>query len=252
MALGRLGRCFVLAGVAMGCCGRVLAADPTAPAIKEIREFEVLLRGRPVGTTTFAIEPLANGRTRVTIDAAVRVNIIVYGYKYDFHGTETWLGGQLESFQCHGSDGGTAFAVQGTTGPSGALMVINGKQTKVQPFAAAGNFWRMPQRPLSGPLTNVDASTGKLQQVLIADGKPGQVPLGQTQIPARQYELTGDVDVKLWLDQHGLIVRQISVEQGYPTELRLTNIRRVAAPAAGQPGLSADQRTAIPAGAGAR
>lgn len=250
MAVGGLVRYLAIALGMLACTGRALALEPAAP--KEIRDFEVLLKGRPVGTTTFTIEPLADGRTAVTVDAAVRVNMLVYVYNYEFHGVETWQGGQLESFQCQGTDGGKKFAVQGKNTPNGSQLVIGNRPAAVQPFAAAGNFWRMPQRPATGAITNVDASTGKLQQVKITEGKPDQVPLGQSQIPAQQFVLTGDVDVKLWLDQHGLIVRQVSVEQGYPTEMRLTSIRRVAAAPAARPGLTTDQRAVGPTGPGTR
>lgn len=250
MAAGGLVRWVSFALVVLACSRGAYALEPAAP--KEIREFEVLLKGRPVGTTTFVIEPLTDGRTAVTIEAAVRVNMIVYSYSYEFHGVETWLGGQLESFQCQGNDGGKKFAVQGKNTANGSQLVVNNRPNAVQPFAAAGNFWRLPQLPNGGALVNIDASTGKLQQIKIAEGKPEQVPLGQTQIPARHFLLSGDVDQHLWLDQHGLLVRQTSIEQGYPTELRLTGIRRVANAPTGRPVLGADGRAAAPTIPGAR
>jgi hypothetical protein len=52
------------------------------------------------------------------------------------------------------------------------------------------------------------------------------VQLGNTLIPCTEYRLSGDVDVHVWLDAQGRVVRQQSVEDGHHTELRLTKIYR--------------------------
>jgi hypothetical protein len=205
---------------------RANAAGPAA-ANREVREFDVLLKGKPTGTTKFTIDQLPDGRTVVTTDAAVKVNMVVFVYNYEFHGVETWAGDFLQSFQCQGSDGGKKFAVSGSVGPAGCQLTVNQKNIQGPQFAMTGNYWRLPAlAPRDRPLPIVDPSTGALQNVRIADASAARIPLGDQEIPASGFRLTGDVDVTLWLDAQGRIVRQQSVEQGYPTELRLTRISR--------------------------
>jgi hypothetical protein len=111
------------------------------------------------------------------------------------------------------------------------------------------NYWRLPVRTHNGQaLAIVDASTGVSQSIRVGDGLVGRIPLGDQEIPAAEYRLTGDVDVKLWLDAQGRIVHQQSIEQGYPTQLRLTRISRNDAAAATVPEFTADRsRQAGPA-----
>ncbi len=232
----------LIAAASIGHSPRALAAGP-ATATKEVREFEVLLKGKPTGTTKFTIEQFPDERTVVATDALVRVNLIVFVYTYEFHGVETWVGDHLESFQSHGSDGGKKFVVSGSVNSGNCQLSINRKNVQRSAYVMTSNYWRLPFRTPHDPtLPIVDASTGALQRIRVRDGSAARIPLGDLEIPATEFRLTGDVDVKLWLDAQGRIVRQQSIEQGYPTELRLTRISRNDEAAEAVPGFTADQR----------
>jgi hypothetical protein len=238
----------LIAAASLGHSRKVLAAGP-ATVSKEVREFEVLLKGKPTGTTKFTIEQFPDGRTVVATDALVRVNMVVFVYTYEFHGVETWVGDRLASFQSQGSDGGKKFAVSGSIDSGNCQLTVNHKKVQRPAFVMTSNYWRLPVRTHNGQaLAIVDASTGVSQSIRVGDGLVGRIPLGDQEIPAAEYRLTGDVDVKLWLDAQGRIVHQQSIEQGYPTQLRLTRISRNDAAAATVPEFTADRsRQAGPA-----
>jgi len=241
----------LIGAASLGRSPQAFAQGPAA-ATKEVREFEVLLKEKPTGTTKFTIEQFSDGRTVVATDALVKVNMVVFNYTYEYHGVETWVGDRLTSFQCEGSDGGKKFAVNGSVNPAGICqLTVKGKNVPGAAYVMTSNYWRLPIRTHNGQtLQSVDSSTGVVQKVRINDGVVGRVPLGNQEIAAAEYRLTGDVDVKLWLDPQGRIVRQQSVEQGYPTELRLLRISRDGGPAGGQPQFTADQRQQAGAAAG--
>src|SRR5262249_33092637 len=152
-------------------------------------------KGKPTGSTKFSIEQFADGRTVVTTDAVVRVNMIVFAYSYEFHGTETWLGDRLVSFESHGSDGGKKFDLDANANQTGFQMNVNKKPSTGPAFLFTCNYWRLPGNlPRDRALPTVDASTGATQSVRIADAPPEMITLGEARIRATGYRLTGDVD----------------------------------------------------------
>ncbi len=173
-----------MAGWSVDVAAQAPAGSP-APA-KEIREFEVLLKGKPTGTTKFTIESLPDGRTVVTTDAVIRVNMVVFTYNYDFHGVDTWIGDRLVSFQSHGADGGKKFAVDGAVGPSGSQMTVNQKKSQGPAFLFTCNYWRLPPGlPKNQPLPTVDASTGATQNVPHRRRRAGRRYGGRRRSPCR-------------------------------------------------------------------
>ncbi len=206
---------WVISGLALasGWQSPVGAVEPV-PSFRETREFEVLVKGKPQGFTRFKLEHFPDRRMMVvTTDAEVRVNLVVYVYTFEFHGSETWVDNRLERFSASGTDGGKKYTLSGMVQPNQSQVTINGKALQGPPFAMTSNYWRLPLlRAFNEQLSLVDASNG--------DELNGVV------IPCTEFRISGDVDVKLWLDRDGFIVRQESIESGYPTEMRLLRMTR--------------------------
>jgi hypothetical protein len=214
----------LLFALLMGSSAEPLAAIEISGG-KEVREFEILLKGNPTGSSKITIEQQPGERTFVTVDAAVTVNVVVYVYKYEFHGTQTWVAGRLEKFDSSSIDGGKKSSLTGIVTPQQSDMIVNNKRLAGPVAAMTTDYWRLPaMRPGDEMVTAVDATTGAAKKVRINRVADAKVPLGNTMIPCIEYRLTGDVDVHVWLDAQGRVVRQQSVEDGHPTELRLTKI----------------------------
>ena len=204
--------------------GPLSAAELTGG--KEVREFEILLKGKPTGSSKITIQQQPGERTFVTVDAAVEVNVVVYVYKYEFHGTQTWVADRLEKFDSSTVDGGKKSSLTGVVTPQKSDIVLNNNKRITAPVVAmTTDYWRLPaMRAGEEFVTAIDASTGTAKKVRINRVAEAKVPLGNTMIPCTEYRLTGDVDAHVWLDAQGRVVRQQSVEDGHPTELRLTKI----------------------------
>jgi hypothetical protein len=212
----------VLACVATLASRTAPAADPQ-PVSREIREFEVLVKGTPRGATTIKIEQYPGRRTIVTTDALVQVNLVVYTYTFEFHGSETWVEDRLERFNNSGSDGGKKYTVSGVVRPGQSQALVNNKPALGPELALTSNYWRLPvMRVFNETLPIIDASTGAFQKIRINRGAEDRVTVGGVAIPCTEFRFSGDVDVRMWLDRDGLIVRQEGVESGYPTEMRLS------------------------------
>ena len=208
-------------------------AESPEPISRDVREFEVLVKDTPRGITNFTIDQFPGRRTVVTTLATVEVNVVVYVYKFEFHGSETWIDGRMQHFENWGSDGGKPYKMTGRFFPDRAELVFNDKAISAPALAMTANYWRLPTlNPGDQTFTIVDGSTTTIQRFKIARGAEGQMKVGETLIPCTEYRLSGDVDVKVWLDREGLIVRQQSIESGYPTELRLKRIVKIPAAAA--------------------
>ncbi len=232
----------IVAIVALLAPRAIAAAADEAPLSREIREFEVLVKGTPRGTTTFKIEHYPGRRTQVTTDALVQMNLVVYTYTFEFHGAETWVEDRLERFSNSGADGGKKYAVGGLVRPGQTQAQINAKQVTGPEVALTSNYWRLPVlRGLNEPVQIIDASTGALQKIRINRGGEDRVVIDGVTIPCTEFRFSGDVDVKIWLDRDGLVVRQEGVESGYPTQMKLKRIVRESPPGRpapiGQPAL---------------
>ncbi len=192
---------------------------------KEVREFEILLKGKPTGSSKITIEQQPGERTFVTVDAAVTVNVVVYVYKYEFHGTQTWVADRLEKFDSSTIDGGKKSSLAGVVTPQKSDVIVNNKRITGPVVAMTTDYWRLPSmRTGDEVVAAIDASTGTSKRVRINRIAEAKVPLGNVMIPCTEYRLSGDVDAHVWLDAQGRVVRQQSVEDGHQTELRLTKI----------------------------
>src|SRR5712675_1362558 len=74
-------------------------------AAEEVREFEILVSGKPAGSSTLRIAETPAGPTMVRTDAIVRLSYVVYTYRYEFHGQQVWQGDRLVSVEDRAVDG---------------------------------------------------------------------------------------------------------------------------------------------------
>ena len=88
------------------------------------------------------------------------------------------------------------------------------------------NYWRLPSPDLANVIFSIiEPDTGILRSVRLHCVGPDSVTVEGHEIACNHYHLSGDATAELWFDSQGHLIRQQTVEQGYPTEQRLVRIR---------------------------
>ncbi len=106
------------------------------------------------------------------------------------------------------------------------MVRSDGKERKLPRHVWTTSYWHAPEEDLLGqtvPLLDFDKGrslSAKLERV-------GEEPLalGEKDQPCIHYRLRGDVEVDLWYDSAGRLVRRDAVESGHRTRLELTAIK---------------------------
>lgn len=192
----------------------------------EVREFEVRVDNKAVGTHRVTIESDGTNE-RANIQTDVRVDVIVYAYVFKSRGTEVWNGGRLESCEIQCEDGGKKRSITVKTDKAGQQVSFNGKPVEgSQTNIMSTCYWRLPaeeHRAKSLPVVDVD--TGKFHTAKFDISAPSTMTLDGQTIKCRQVKFDGPSPAEVWFDDRDWIVKQKSVERGHTMELKLKSIR---------------------------
>jgi hypothetical protein len=205
-------------------CPIACGQSPQAAA-EEVREFEILVSGKPAGSSTLRIAETQNGLTTVRTDAVVNLSYVVYTYRYEFHGQEVWQANRLVSVEDRAVDGGTRLAINARNDPHGSVIQAQGKNPVAGPvLSMTTSYWRAPDGPKGSTLKLLEADQGNVHNVRIDNITSEQLSVDGKQLASTHYHLDGDLVADLWFDSQHRLVRQQTTEDGYLTELRLTRI----------------------------
>lgn len=191
----------------------------------EVREFDIFVKGKPAGKSTLRIVDADDGLTRVVTEVNVKLDYLVYVYRYEFRGQETWRGDRLLATDNRSVDDGRKLAARAHVDENGSRFECNGRRSAGPPIDMTTNYWRAPLAP-GRRLLLMNADRGTIYSVLAE--RVGEEPLtiGRQRIDCTHYRIRGETEAELWFDGQNRIVRQKSIEDGYPTELRLTRVSR--------------------------
>lgn len=210
--------------VAFGFSLPARAEEPLRGA-EEVREFEILVKGKPAGTSALRITDRDDGTTRVATEVHVKLNYLIYEYRYEYHGQETWRDHRLLSADNRATDDGKKFHAHVKVDPrGGALIEAQGRTTTAPAVDMTTNYWRAPDLSRTNSFSFMNADRGTIHAVTIERIGREQVAVGRRQLDCTHYRVSGGAAADLWFDRQNRIVRQTSIEDGYPTEVRLTRI----------------------------
>jgi hypothetical protein len=212
----------LLGGTILLGAGTARADDP------EVRDFAVLVDGKPSGSARMTIQTKEDGTTHVACESDVNVRILMIRYNYSYRGREVWKDGRLQQLSSACNDNGKRFQVTAVADGNGLRVRSNGRELTVRADAWLTSYWHLPAAELRNqPIPLVDADTGKpMQGRLQSLGVEQRAIAGQAQNVAH-FRLTGAAVVyDLWYDGSDRLVRQEWVEQGHRTILELTQLRR--------------------------
>ena len=222
-----------LAAVGCGawlCLGLLFAARASGQEPRvladEVREYEVLVKDKPVGKMLTRISDLDDGTAIAATDTDFKIETWYHKYHYEFHGRELWRGGHLIRVDNHVVDDGKKRGAHATVSERGSVIELPGAKPQAVPkLAVTTNYWRLPEIP---PGTNnlaiMESGTGSVdtgwfkrvgQEKIIIDGRT---------IECTHFRVVGAAKTELWFDERARLVRQLTVEEGYPAEIHLTRI----------------------------
>ena len=207
-------------------CGIVPVARGEAPRVvaEEVREFDILVKDKPVGASMMRISDADDGTTRVATEVNVKLNYLVYVYRYEFHGQETWRGGRLVSADNRAMDDGKRFSARVSIDAGGAAIKANGRAQRVAAVEMTTNYWHVPDMAKGAKFSLMNADRGSVHAVTIQPVGVDKVVVDRQEIECTHYRIRGEIEADVWFDRQGRAVRQKSIEDGYPTELVMRHI----------------------------
>jgi hypothetical protein len=192
-------------------------AGPAAAG--DTRTFQVFVDGKAVGHYRVQVAD-KDGATECTVAARVEVKTLLGTYRYALDSQETWKDVKLVGLRSTCNDDGTKHDVTLTHDGTTATLKADGKTIKGGGGVWPTTYWRLP--PAAGALTLLDSDTGKLIPAKLEQAGADTVRVLGADRAATKYRLTGGVDVTLWYDAGGRLVRESFVESGHRTVLELT------------------------------
>ncbi len=193
----------------------------------ESRIFAVQVDGKQAGECRLSFITGEDGSETLSGNAAVRVKHLVAVYQYRYEGSEVWKGNRLQKLNCATDDNGTKCSIQATAEAAGLRVTANGRAAVVRADVWPTTYWRLPAAGLPAQaLALLDVDNGRAQNARIDIVGSAKVMVAGQAILCTNYRLTGPVQVDLWYDAQGRLVRQSSVEDGHRTVLHLKEMPR--------------------------
>jgi hypothetical protein len=190
--------------------GVMIAALPSFPArgatsvlpvpVGNRLQFDIMRKGSKLGKHELSFSPAADG---VTVHAAVELTYKILGvtlYHYTHRATEIWADNQVVALQAMTNDNGAQYSVTARRGPGGLAVQGSKAPRYIAPVdALPASHWN--QRELEGPWINTQ--DGRLMRPKVTAGHVETIPAGGGRsLSARRFNLSGEVQLDLWYDDH--------------------------------------------------
>lgn len=202
--------------------------DPKAePRVvsQHTRVFRVIVDRKPRGTHMMTIQRRQDGSEVMRGESNVFVNMIAYKFYYTSNGSETWKSGRLIQLVNESDYNGEKFLVQGAATQQALNYQVNGESQKA-PADAFASYWREPPAKRVGLKVNLlNADKGLQMTADLERLEDESIKIDSELLKAKHYRMRGEVEVDVWYDDLGYLVRQSSLESGHRTILELTEIK---------------------------
>ncbi|MGR8920544.1 MAG: DUF6134 family protein [Gammaproteobacteria bacterium] len=176
MLLARRAAVVMLAGLAT----LAGAAEPL-----ERYEFEVLRKGKPMGSHTISVSRVGEDVV-AEIDIRLEVSFaFVTLFSYEHHNREVWRDGRLVAIDTRTNSNGDVFSISGRASAAGFVVVDqDGAERTFPADIVPSSYWQARTVDVDALL---NTQTGELAQVSVrAAGNDGH------------YEMRGDIELDLW------------------------------------------------------
>jgi hypothetical protein len=205
-----------------------LGAGPgRGTTVAETRDFAVLVDGKHAGDAHMTITKNDDGTVTMQCDTDVKVSVLLATYKYRYRGYEVWKDGKLVRFNSTCDDNGKGYVV--TAVPDGAKLKVsvNKQERVIRGDVWLTSYWAQPDNKwINQVIPLLDSDTGKgLEGKFQYVATESRGVAGQT-VNVNHFRLSGKVNVDLWYDGSGRLVRQEWLEEGHRTLVELSRLRR--------------------------
>jgi hypothetical protein len=193
----------------------------------EVRNFQISVDGDRCGNLRMSIESRPDGRHVVLGNSSLELKYFLYTFRFSSQGNETWHAGKLEKLENAANYGSSRYQVS-ATGDGDALVVrADGQERKLPRNVWTTSYWHAPEDHLLGQTVSLlDSHKGRSLSAKLERVGEEPVALGDKDQPCSHYRLRGDVEVDLWYDAAGRLVRQEALESGHRTRLQLVAIKQ--------------------------
>ncbi len=194
---------------------------------REIREYNVLVDDAPAGSYELGITAAEDGTFNVTAKAEIKITFFkVYTYSYGLTAKESWADGRLLSLRSNSDDNGKRFRVQADFRDEQGWVVVNDNKRVSNRALWTTTFWQLPDpKSIAGEFLLLDADTGAPLQAKATKPETESIDIGGKVRDCTHVRITHPRIIDLWFDGKRRLVRQLSKEDGHPTELRIRAVR---------------------------
>lgn len=217
-----------------------LAANAAEPAVisQHTREFKILVDGKARGHQEMTFTLRDDGTELMQGESIVDMKFAVYRYRYSSNGSETWKDGRLIQLVNEANFNGDRYVIQGAAVRQGLHYDVNGETQQAPSDIWAASYWREPDPKRVGKTVHVlDTDKGRQLTATLEKLDPQKITVDSKTLKVNHYRLDGDVEVDVWYDKYGLMVRQESIESGHKTTLELQKISRTEVAAQPKPAI---------------
>lgn len=200
------------------------AAEPRE-VHRQTRNYRVAVDGVERGDMTATIVRHDDGTESMTGETHLRFNFIVYRYRFSSTGKEVWRENRLVELASHADFNGDEYVVTAAATDDAVQVTVNGESRQTPADVWVTSYWREPHPSKVGrELQLFDAGKGRLLAGKLQRVGAVALEIAEKKLAATHYRLRGDVEVDLWYDKDGRLVRQESLESGHRTQLQLSEL----------------------------
>ncbi|MFN4338443.1 DUF6134 family protein [Parvibaculum sp.] len=175
-----------------------VGADAAAPASspEPALSFRVERGGTPIGTHTINFTQ-DGGDLHVAIDINLAVSFgPITIFRYAHTNRETWRDGKLVAIETETNDDGRLFSVSARMTDQGLEVTSSENGTFIAPEnIIPTSYWN----PATVEQTRLlDTQRGRIINVRVNETATREALVDGARVPVREYEMTGDLKLKLW------------------------------------------------------
>lgn len=185
-------------------------------------EFEVLRKGKRIGTHSVSFEQKPNGTLIVTTDVDLKVKVGPFtAFKYALDSQETWQEGKLVALSGTTNDNGEKTFVQAVSEDNRLKIVGSSYSGETLIGIIPSSHWNIDQVRSEKMLSTEDGSM--ISMNIIPKG-PEVLTIADDEIIADRFLLDSEIDIDLWYDEKGRWLKLRFEARGQPIEYRLTEL----------------------------
>ncbi|MBX3495269.1 MAG: hypothetical protein KF769_03410 [Parvibaculum sp.] len=175
--------------------GAALPASSPDPAQAPALAFRVERGGSPIGTHSLSFTQADDA---LIVDIEIKL-AVTFGpltlFRYEHRNREVWRDGKLVSLDTETNDDGRKYTVSARASEDGLAVTSSAHGSFTAPAGIIPTSYWNPETLTQTQL--LDTQRGRIVDVTVTPVATREVALGGTAVTAREYEMTGDLKLRL-------------------------------------------------------